>query len=187
MRTVILVLFFLFSISSLQAQIPENDLWRSLKRGESFVMIRHAEAPGIGDPKNFELDDCSTQRNLSDEGLDQADQIGRLFRSNGVVRAQVYTSEWCRCKDTSTQLNLGKVNSLSLLNSFFNSYSRKSVQTSALEDWLDDQFFDTPLILVTHQVNITAFTEVYPESGEIVFIQRSDKGDYEVLGTIETL
>lgn len=89
--------------------------------------------------------------------------------------------------DTAQLLKFGKITKLPAINSFFQKYSQRGARTRALTNWLDDQFLDTPLILVTHQVTITAFTEVYPESGEMIFIKREEQGKYSVIGTIKTL
>ena len=162
------------------------ELWSVLGSTDHFAMIRHALAPGLGDPAHFKLGDCSTQRNLSQEGRDQAKQIGLLFNQHGIHRAKVYSSEWCRCIDTAQHMNLGMVNRLPALNSFFQHQERQDSQVLALRKWLDTQTLDQPLVLVTHQVNITAFTGVYPASGEMVVIKRQGH-DYQVVGTIETL
>lgn len=185
MRT--LLLFILMAVSFNAAAQSNAELWDAVRSGDHFIMMRHALAPGTGDPSDFELRDCSTQRNLSDEGRSQAKKIGRLLKSNGILNANVYSSEWCRCMDTAELLNFGRVTKLPAINSFFQNYDQRGARTRALSDWLDDQFLNTPLILVTHQVNITAFTEVFPESGELVFIKREEQGEYTVVGTIETL
>jgi 8-oxo-(d)GTP phosphatase len=150
------------------------------------ALIRHAMAPGTGDPPNFALRDCSTQRNLSDEGRDQAYRIGLRFRANGMAAAQVFSSQWCRCLETASLLGLGEVQELPTLNSFFGNGEREQAQTQALKKWLAGQHLKQPLVLVTHHVNIIALTGVYPASGEIVFLRRDDKGSFTTAGTIKT-
>ena len=147
-------------------------------------MMRHALAPGTGDPANFDPTDCRTQRNLSDSGRKQAIGIGQRFRENGIPRAQVFTSVWCRCRDTAELMALGEVRVLNSLNSFFQTPSKKEEQTTALRSWLDTHRSETPLVLVTHQVNITALTGVFPRSGEIVVIQRRPDSSLRVLGSL---
>ena len=161
-------------------------LWTSLQSGEHFALLRHAIAPGIGDPPDFELGNCRTQRNLSEEGREQAVKIGKLFRENEIQKARVFSSQWCRCLETAKLLGLGPVQALSSLNSFFNNYQYREAQTQELTDWLHEQNLDQPLVLVTHQVNITALSNVYPNSGELVIIHRSKTGEFAVIGTIKT-
>lgn len=173
------------SASGLSAD-KESDLWKALASGGHVALLRHALAPGTGDPPEFRLGHCTTQRNLSDEGRDQAVRIGDRFRDNNIHGARVYSSQWCRCLETARLLKLGRVAELPPLNSFFRDFERRASQTEALRQWLRAQDLDHPLILVTHQVNITALTGVYPDSGELVVVHRSCSGDIQVVGTIQT-
>lgn len=148
--------------------------------------MRHALAPGTGDPPEFSVNDCSTQRNLSDEGRQQAKRIGDRFRANGIQEAVVFSSQWCRCMDTAELLGLGAVTELPVINSFFQDYSRREPQTKMLREWLGKQDFAKPLVLVTHQVNINALTNVYTSSGEMVIVRINKSGELSVAGSIET-
>jgi 8-oxo-(d)GTP phosphatase len=159
-------------------------LWNALRSGAAFAIMRHALAPGTGDPETVVIGDCTTQRNLSDTGRDQSREIGEKFRANGISAARVYTSAWCRCAETAELLNIGAVKVLPPLNSFFVTPDRAVPQTAALTNWLAKNKADAPLVLVTHQVNITALTEVYPRSGEIVVARLDGNGNIRVLGTI---
>ena len=161
-------------------------LWSALRTGNHFALLRHAIAPGTGDPPTFELRQCATQRNLSEEGRDQARKIGSRLRENGIQEAMVFSSQWCRCLETAKLLEIGPVAELDVLNSFFQDFGRRDLQTKALLAWINKQNPKQPLILVTHQVNITALTGVFPSSGELVIVHRSDAGDLTVVGTIET-
>lgn len=179
----------LLAIAAFLALAPSPvaaDVWTALRSGGHVALMRHAIAPGTGDPADFTLGDCSTQRILSDEGRAQARRIGARFRANGIEAARVFSSQWCRCLETAALLGLGPVAELPLLNSFFANMGRRAAQTSALEDWLAGQEGRQPRILVTHQVNITALTGVYPASGEVVVIRRAEDGEIAVVGTIET-
>ncbi len=162
----------------------EQDLWQELKKENHFVLIRHALAPGTGDPPDFNLRECATQRNLSEKGRNQARNIGRFFRAKGIHRAQVYSSQWCRCLETATLLYLGPVQELEILNSFFRHFEKRKEQTAALKSWINDKEIRAPLILVTHQVNITAFTDIFPGSGEMVIVRKDGQNQFVVLGTI---
>jgi phosphohistidine phosphatase SixA len=151
---------------------------------EHFVIMRHALAPGTGDPPEFTLEDCSTQRNLSAEGREQARQIGQRLRAGGISEARVYTSQWCRCRDTAELLGLGKAQELPALNSFFQNWSQREPRTQALREWLAAQDLSAeapPLILVSHQVNISALTGTSTASGEVLLVKRGDGGEFEVI------
>ena len=146
--------------------------------------MRHALAPGTGDPGNFVLEDCSTQRNLNDVGRRQAEAIGARFRSNGIETARVYSSRWCRCLETADLLGLGDVTPLPALNSFFQDRSKGPAQTAALKTFLSGRTAGEPMVLVTHQVNITALTDIFPTSGEIVVVNVRADGTVDVAGRI---
>lgn len=161
-------------------------LWRSLRTGGHVALLRHALAPGTGDPASFSLEDCQTQRNLSEQGRGQARRIGRRLRHNGIESAAVFSSQWCRCLETAELLDLGAVEPLPVLNSFFGRSERRQPQTEALSEWIAGADLDRPTVLVTHQVNITALTGVYPASGELVVVRRTENGAMAVAGTIET-
>lgn len=185
-----LLLTFLITLISVGAEAADKNEERRLledfKTGNHIALMRHALAPGTGDPENFMLGDCTTQRNLSKAGRDQAKRIGDRFKQAGITVADVYTSEWCRCLETAELLGLGTPVPLPPLNSFFRNYAREGPQTEALHTWLAGQQLSRPLILVTHQVNITAFSAVYPASGEVVLMRRNADGQFEVTGSVRT-
>jgi phosphohistidine phosphatase SixA len=185
---VLISVVFIVSLSSTPVLSSEGDavLWNSLRSAEHFALLRHAIAPGTGDPPGFMLGSCQTQRNLSQEGQAQAAKIGKLFRENRIQSAQVFSSQWCRCLETAKLLELGSVQTLAFLNSFFNNYEYRESQTQKLTGWLHEQNLEQPLVLVTHQVNITALTNIYPSSGELVIVRRSKTGEFAVVGTIKT-
>lgn len=164
----------------------DSKIWEALRAGGHVVLLRHAIAPGTGDPTEFTIGDCSTQRNLSDRGRAQAEKIGELFRDNGITAARVFSSQWCRCKDTAQLLRLGSVNELPALNSFYQRWENRDRQTTAVKKWLKNQDLGVVHVLVTHQVNITELTGVYPSSGELVIVRPSESGEMTVFGTIET-
>lgn len=188
-RCRILIVSILAGLScfSTGATASENHaLWDALRSGGTVALLRHALAPGTGDPAAFALGDCSTQRNLSEAGRVQARRIGALFRAHGIDDAIVFSSQWCRCLETAQLLNLGRVRELPALNSFFSLYERQEAQIMAIKAWVCRQKLNAPVILVTHQVNITGLTDVFPGSGELVIVRRSEDGGLTTLGTIET-
>jgi phosphohistidine phosphatase SixA len=186
-----LLLFTMAIIVGLSAGSPrvaadDSALWKALRTGESIALVRHAIAPGTGDPAEFILGNCETQRNLSAEGRAQASRIGARFRANGLSTARIVSSQWCRCLETASLLDLGPVEELAVLNSFYQHAERRDVQTQALTTWLAEQGRREPLVLVTHQVNITALTDHYPSSGELLIIRRSEDGEILLVGSIRT-
>ena len=164
-----------------------DNLWSALKSGDHLVLVRHALASGYGDPDNFDLESCETQRNLNNKGRYQSKKIGDLFRSNGIDKAAVYSSQWCRCLDTAKLLDIGEVSGLPSLNSFFEHFEREKSQTEKTIKWIQKAPLDIPTVLVSHQVNISALTGYSPASGEIVFLRRSSDGSISVIGSIQTL
>ena len=162
----------------------DSQLWQAVARGGHVLLMRHARAPGGGDPASFRLEDCATQRNLDSEGQDQARRIGDAFRRAGVTRAQVFSSRWCRCLETGQLLALDKVTPLPALDSFFSNPEREREQTSEILAWIKAVDLSTPLVLVTHQVNITALTRVFPGSGEIVVARSMPDGKLLVVGRL---
>jgi phosphohistidine phosphatase SixA len=188
MRSLVLtfILTFLLPLSQTSAD-ADKDLWGLLHSGHHLALIRHALAPGFSDPKGFDLRDCNSQRNLDSRGRIQSEKIGDLFRSNGVNKVSIYSSQWCRCLETSKLMNLGKVKELPALNSFFENFERKFLQTDQLLSWINTEPLNHPTILVTHQVNIFALTGHSTSSGEIVFVRRNPDGTVTVVGNISTL
>ena len=165
-------------------EVPDAALWTALRSGGHIVIMRHAEAPGTGDPANFRLDDCSTQRNLSAAGRQQAERIGQAVREQGIMIGRVWSSRWCRCRETAQRLGFAPVEPLPILDSFFRDRERGSQQTAALRRFVSEPRTGPSLILVTHQVNITALTGILPQPGDIVVIHPMGNGRFTVLGII---
>lgn len=133
------------------------------------ILIRHAIAPGFGDPDAFRIDDCSTQRNLSAEGRAQSKAIGRAFKQAGVSAALVLSSPWCRCMETATLMDIGPVEKFAGLSSFFQDHADQRETMAILVRRLSEQSSDAPpLIMVTHQVVISALTGIGARSGGAV-------------------
>lgn len=161
-------------------------LWQAVKSGGHLVFIRHALAPGTGDPADFTIGDCSTQRNLDAEGRRQASRIGEMFRAHGIMDADIYSSDWCRCVDTARLMNLGAVKERRFLNSLHGRSENEAGQKAAFDAWLAKQDLERPAILVTHQATISAFLGVYPASGEMVVVKVDGGKDMSVIGRIPT-
>ncbi|WP_245396331.1 histidine phosphatase family protein [Jiella sonneratiae] len=169
------------------APAAARDAWDAARAGGTHLLMRHAVAPGTGDPADVTLGDCSTQRNLSEAGRQQAERIGRKLVENGVAIDVVLTSQWCRARDTAERLGFRPVKDEPALNSFFAGRGDRAEQTEALKQRIAE--FDAAgrkAAMVSHQVNITALTGVYPASGEIVVIRLGKDGGISVEGQIRT-
>jgi len=156
--------------STLRAQ-SARDVAALLRAGACVLMLRHAQTvAGVGDPPGFQLDQCSTQRNLNDEGREQAKLIGQWFKTHGVQPRSVQTSAWCRCKDTA-ELAFGKYAVLPELGSTFDTRASQDVQTKALRTRLGYVPPGQFEVWVTHQVNITSLTGESTSMGEAVVMR----------------
>lgn len=161
------------------APLSATTVGQRLGAGGHVLLMRHAEAPGVGDPPGFRIGDCSTQRNLSAAGRDQARAAGRWLRSQGLERAQVWSSPWCRCLDTARLLDYGPVSVEPSLSSFFGDYERGPQQREALQAFvarLQDVPPDRAPVLVTHQVVISAYTGGGASSAEMVLVRVDRQG-----------
>ena len=170
-RSLILALPLLAAPGLLRA-----DPFAPARNAGAVLLMRHATAPGGGDPPGFRLDDCTTQRNLSATGRAEAQAIGAALRAAGIRPALVATSQWCRCRDTAVLLGLGPVQDWPEINSFFADRSREPAQTAATLARLATLPADATAVLVTHQVNITALTGIVPRQGEIIVTRRTAAG-----------
>jgi phosphohistidine phosphatase SixA len=179
-----LVLCFALFLSTTSVAFSADEKPSAINSEDAIVFIRHALAPGTGDPVDFDVDDCATQRNLSAQGRQQSADIGNRLRELGFDGVPVYTSAWCRCRDTAELMASGPVEVQPLLNSFFATPSDGPQQLEQLADWLAT--VEKPVVLVTHQVVITGMTNVYPTSGEMVIVNLEDGGELQVIDTIET-
>ena len=166
------IIIFISLTTSIKADLYKN-LINQLEDGGKLIFIRHAYAPGNGDPDGFNLNDCSTQRNLSDDGREQALRIGEFFTKNKIEIDKVISSEWCRCKETA-KIAFKNYSTNSFLNSFYSSkFSKnKDKQVKAFNYYVKNLESKKNLIFVTHYVFISEVLNYAPSSGEIVI---SDK------------
>ncbi len=157
---------------------------KSLKDGKKIVFIRHSLAPGNGDPENFNIKDCSTQRNLNIKGIDQSKIIGNFFKKNKIKIEKVLTSEWCRCKDTA-RYAFKKFETFSALNSFYSEkfYKNKTKQVKELKKFLKNWDGKNNIVLITHYVVISEILSLGVSSGEIVIVDKK----LNVIDTIKTM
>ena len=176
----ILILFI--SLTTLVKADSKKNIIENLKVGGKLIFIRHAYAPGGGDPENFNIYDCSTQRNLSESGRIQSRKIGNFFTENKIKIENVYSSEWCRCKETAS-LAFENFKTKSFLNSFFSSKfaQNKNSQMRDFQNFLLDWDEKTNLIFVTHYVVISEIFDYPSSSGEIVISNKN----FKIIDTLE--
>ncbi|KQP47647.1 histidine phosphatase family protein [Pseudorhodoferax sp. Leaf274] len=152
---------------------------------DGIVLFRHADAPGTGDPPQFRLGDCGTQRNLGERGRVQAQELGARFRARNIAVGQVLVSQWCRTRDTAELAFPGRMQEAPAFNSFFNEDAAQSArQTEAARAVLAGWRGPGVLVVVTHQVNITALTGIFPASGEGIVVRSLPARGLEVVGRL---
>jgi phosphohistidine phosphatase SixA len=175
------IIQFLFFMSSLLASslAHASELAQQLEGVDHVLLMRHTRAPGVGDPTNYTLTDCNTQRNLSAEGRKQAIAIGNWLKKQGIQQASVYSSAWCRCKDTAELLNYGQYQVEPSLASFFDEMHKAKERTQQLETFIASQIKTKgkkALILVTHHVNIFDYMGENIDSGDMVLVKVDGNG-----------
>ena len=182
MKFIKFLLALFISINSPIKADSNQNLIKELKKGGKLIFIRHAYAPGGGDPKHFDINDCNTQRNLSNIGKNQAKKIGSFFTDNNIPIDEIYSSEWCRCKDTAS-IAFNRFKTKNFLNSFFSSQfsKNKDSQMKKLKKFINSWNENKNLVFVTHYVVIFESLNHGPSSGEIVISNK----DFKVIDTIE--
>ena len=164
----------------------ENELVAQMQSGNAVLMIRHALAPGIGDPEEFDINDCSTQRNLDNAGREQAQAIGQWLRDHGIKNVKLFSSQWCRCMDTARLMGMGEVTPLPALNSFFESPQDREPNLSALRQFIQNKSKPGELIImVTHQVTISGITGNWTDSGHGKLVRPGNDGKIKLLGELD--
>ena len=164
---------FIFLTCTVKADLDQN-LIKEFQQGGKLIFIRHAYAPGSGDPKNFNLNDCSTQRNLNDSGKEQSRNIGTLFSKYNIKITNIYSSEWCRCKETAN-IAFKKFKTKKFLNSFYSAQFEKNrkKQVQDFENFLETWNKKDNIVFVTHYVVISEILGYPTSSGEIVVTDKN--------------
>ena len=160
-------------------QVCASELSELLKKPDHVLLMRHAVAPGIGDPAGYKLQDCKSQRNLDATGRAQAQKTGQWLKAQGVGNALVFSSAWCRCKETAENLAFGTPALEASLNSFFDDMRQGPQSNLNLQKFIANQLKakgDKALVLVTHQVNMTEFTGATVGSGDMVLVKVNPAG-----------
>ena len=176
----IILIFFLFLLN--KTSFANENIVEILKKGGNIIFIRHAIAPGNGDPQNFDISNCSTQRNLSKDGELQALKIGKFFKENDIKLTKVLSSEWCRCKDTA-KIAFGNYETKNFLNSFYDERfsENKDKQILDFQKFIRNWNKTGNLVLVTHYVVISEILDLATSSGEIVITNKN----LEILSSLE--
>ena len=179
-----LILIFSVLLFQLNYSFANDKVIDSLKEGGKLIFIRHALAPGSGDPENFELQNCSTQRNLNEIGIQQSKKIGLIFKKNEIKIDNIYSSEWCRCKDTA-KYAFDEFETFDALNSFYDIRfaANEDKQIKDFYEFIDSIDSKNNIVFVTHYVVIGAILNIGTSSGEIVVTDKN----LNIIGSIDTL
>ena len=179
-----LILIFSVLLFQFNYSFANDEIIESLKEGNKLIFIRHALAPGNGDPENFELQNCSTQRNLDDIGIQQSKRIGLIFKKNKIKIDKIYSSEWCRCKDTA-KYAFNDFKTFDALNSFYDIRfaANEDKQIKDFYEFIDNIDSKNNIVFVTHYVVIGSILNIGTSSGEIVVTDKN----LNIIGSIDTL
>ena len=179
-----LILIFSVLLFQLNYSFANDKVIESLKEGGKLIFIRHALAPGNGYPANFELQNCSTQRNLNEIGIQQSKKIGLIFKKNEIKIDNIYSSEWCRCKDTA-KYAFDDFETFDALNSFYDIRfaANEDKQIKDFYEFIDSIDSKNNIVFVTHYVVIGAILNIGTSSGEIVVTDKN----LNIIGSIDTL
>ena len=180
----IIIIFFIGILNINNNAFSDDKILKSLKEGKKLVFIRHAIAPGNGDPNNFDINDCSTQRNLNENGIEESKKIGLFFKNNKIKIDKVLSSQWCRCKDTA-KYAFKNFKTFDALNSFYDEKfaANEAKQIKDLKNYIKRWNSDKNLVLITHFVVISSILNTGASSGEIII---SDK-NFNIIGSIDMM
>ena len=174
MRYINLIIFLFLLIFFNKLAYSKENIIEKIKEGKKIIFIRHAAAPGSGDPIDINLEDCKTQRNLNDEGIKQSKNIGNFFKSNNISIGKVLSSEWCRCKDTAYNA-FKEYKTFDALNSFYDKkfHKNKKRQIKKLKKYIREWNSEANLVLITHYVVILEILGIGVSSGEIIITNKN--------------
>ena len=180
----IIIIFFIGILNINNSAFSDDKILKSLKEGKKLVFIRHAIAPGNGDPNNFDINDCSTQRNLDEKGIEESEKIGLFFKNNKIKIDKVLSSQWCRCKDTA-KYAFKNFETFNALNSFYDvKFAANEVkQIKDLKNYIKNWNSDKNLVLITHFVVISSILNTGSSSGEIIITDKN----FNIIGSIDMM
>jgi len=183
-RRVAILALAALALAAPRPAAADQALWALLRAGGQVIVMRHAATDrSVGDPPGFRLDECATQRNLSEEGRAQARRVGAAFAARGIPIGRVRSSQWCRCLETA-RLAFGGAEPWPALNSFFRDRTQEAEQTREVRALVSERPTTGTLVLVTHQLNIGALTGVQPAEGELVVLTPLGHDRFRVAGTM---
>ena len=180
----ILTILFIGMLNFVSYAYSDDKILNLLNEGKKLIFIRHAIAPGNGDPDNFNLKDCTTQRNLDLNGIKQSKKIGLFFKNNNIKIDKILSSEWCRCKDTANYA-FGNFQTFDALNSFYDEKfaTNEDKQIKDLKKYIKNWQSDKNIVFVTHYVVISSILKTTSSSGEIII---SDK-NLNIIGRVNSM
>ena len=162
-----------------------QDIWALLAKGGQVVLVRHAQTtPGTGDPPGFRLEDCATQRNLSEEGRAQARRLGERFRERGIPVGGMLSSPWCRCIETAELAFGARPGTHAALGNLFGRAENRERQVAAFRELIATAPAKGNLVLVTHGSTTVALTGEYPAMGEAIVVTPLGAGKLRVAGRL---
>jgi len=183
MRFVILTVLLGFC-STAEVAVADDaaNAWKALRSGGHVALMCHADAPGsAGDPPGFRVEDCATQRNLSEKGRADAEKIGSRLKREGIAFEKILSSPWCRCIDTAKLLNLGTVETEATFGNIVVLRDQREALTAGARALIAKWTARGNLLVLTHGANIFALTGISPASGEIVVV---GSGSGEAVGRL---
>ncbi len=187
MSTIARVLFALAALAALGTATPaaaNEDVWSLLKQGGQVVLLRHAiTTPGVGDPPGMQLDDCSTQRNLTEAGREDSRRLGAAFRARGIRVDRVLSSPWCRCIETA-RLAFDAAEVWEPLGNLFGRAERREQQVREMRALAGERRSGDNLVMVSHGSTILALTGVNPGTAEMVVVTPQGDGRFAVAGRL---
>ena len=181
MRLLMAVLLMCVSVAS--GADASDAIWDALRAPGTVVIVRHSYAPGTFDPPDSKLEDCSTQRNLDDNGRAQAKRIGEAFREHGIAVGAVRSSPRCRCLDTA-RLAFGKAEPWGVLQGALRDADLRRRQLAEIRKAIGEHREGPPLVLVTHGSVVSDLTGLNVAMGAFVVLRRNADGQHTVVGQL---
>ena len=174
MKLIKIIIFLLISFNTFLTANSNDDFQRVLNEGGKLIFIRHGHAPGSGDPDNFDISNCASQRNLNKAGIEQAKTIGNFFLKNHIKTNIVLSSEWCRCKQTA-KYAFKNYETKNFLNSFYDKkfLNNKKKQIKELKNYIKNSKKEKNIVFVTHYVVIAELLNIFPEPGEVIITDKN--------------
>lgn len=184
MHIMIMRLLLLLLLPLPATATTDSEAWQALGEGKAMLLMRHTHAPGTGVSSGVVLNRCDTQRNLDEQGRQEAMAWGNRLKAHGINQARVFSSQFCRALDTARLLDVGDVMPAPALNSFFLTRERRSLQAEQLKRFITGLEPGPPVILISHQVNISVLTGRFPAAGEALILAFPLENRPKVLASI---